>query len=138
MNAVSLDERIFAQPSEVIGVVARNLARLDNPQRERVLLAVAVLYGIVKPIEPPPPKTRRPPAPTTLRGRILATFRAMAPGDTTTATELAPLVKGRRNTVHSTLAKMTADGEVRRTAHGLYALASPQAIQGDEQRKAKT
>lgn len=49
----------FSSLYEVVAAVAQNVKHLDQLNRERVLLAVACLYGIIGP-QPPKPKRARP------------------------------------------------------------------------------
>jgi hypothetical protein len=46
---VELDRSFQSYLHEAVNAVARNVSQLDNEKRERVLLAVAVLYGIIQP-----------------------------------------------------------------------------------------
>lgn len=46
---IALDNSFQSYLHEAINAVAKNVSQLDNEKRERVLLAVAVLYGIIQP-----------------------------------------------------------------------------------------
>jgi hypothetical protein len=46
---VKLDNDWHVSMADCVFAVAKNISTLDNDKRERVLLAVAVLYGIIKP-----------------------------------------------------------------------------------------
>ena len=49
-----VDATSFSQPVDAYCAVVKNIRHLSQDQRERVLLAAAVLYGIIRPEEPSP------------------------------------------------------------------------------------
>lgn len=46
---MALDKGYYTQLPEAVSAVAQNVSLLDQDGRMRVLLAVAVLYGLIKP-----------------------------------------------------------------------------------------
>jgi hypothetical protein len=103
--------------------VSKNLRGLTSDQRLRVLHAVAVLYGIIKPIDvaplPTPSRSHRPPRITggSIQARILVQLQQ---GGSANAIDLARDLSARLETVRSSLSKLTADGRINRTGHGVY------------------
>ena len=55
--AEPLDTRELVQIANAVHAVAKNISNFNALDKERILLAVAVLYGIVKPLEP---RVRKP------------------------------------------------------------------------------
>ncbi len=45
----------YSSLCDAVHAVATNLQRFDNDQRERILMSVAVLYGIAPIVKEPPP-----------------------------------------------------------------------------------
>lgn len=114
-------------------VVARALAPLDQDQRTRVLLSAAVLFGIIKPGEPEPPRIvvqrapkaevrRRTPG-DSIRARV---ERELAERGEASTWDLAAATGDDKESVAAALSKLVADGKATRIRMGLYAYMAPE------------
>ncbi len=127
-QVVPLSNLSPASPVDAMKAVASNLLYLSQDERERVLLAVATLYGIIRPTDPPPihqtaqrarAHVKRSTS-TSIRARVLERIHALEGHDTVEAVGLADELGVRIDTLRSVFSKLLAVGEIVRVGHGLY------------------
>lgn len=127
-SVAQLDPSSYYNISDVVAAVAKNLKQINPDERTQVLLAVAVLYGIIKPGEPQAPP---PPAPyrTRMRGdslrkrvleRLQRAWTDASVANDATPTELAAELGAKVETIAATLSKLVSSGEIERTERGHY------------------